>query len=246
MADTQFPHIGRIPALAKSFPVENGVNRFLIRSTTQPGTITINATAEGLKTASLQLTTKPFVSQNGLAKLLPSASLPSQLHRGPTPATSSLQITRLPVNVISAAAGANSDSTYASYDDNELSDWVNDGNLNTAWMEYTLEKEATITEITLKLNNFRSRTYPLRILVDGVEVFNDTTYRSLGYVTLFCKPQKGRKVKIQLNNISTDVAGKQMVEVSGKKLDDGVVRDDSKAKGTLSIIEAEIYEAVKK
>jgi beta-galactosidase len=36
-----------------------------------------------------------------------------------------------------------------------------------------------------------------------------------------------------------------MVEVSGKKLDDGVSRDDSNAKGTLSIIEAEIYEALK-
>jgi hypothetical protein len=29
-------------------------------------------------------------------------------------------------------------------------------------------------------------------------------------------------------------------------LDDGVVRDDSKAKGTLSIIEVEMYEALKK
>jgi len=40
--------------------------------------------------------------------------------------------------------------------------------------------------------------------------------------------------------------GDQMVEVSGKKLDDGVAFDDSKAKGTLSIIEAEIYERLKK
>jgi beta-galactosidase len=36
------------------------------------------------------------------------------------------------------------------------------------------------------------------------------------------------------------------VEVSGKKLDDGVARDDAKAKGTLSIIEVELYEALKK
>jgi len=37
-----------------------------------------------------------------------------------------------------------------------------------------------------------------------------------------------------------------MVEVSGKKLDDGVARNDIKAKGTLSIIEVEIYETVKR
>jgi hypothetical protein len=35
-----------------------------------------------------------------------------------------------------------------------------------------------------------------------------------------------------------------VVEVSGKKLDDGVARDDASAKGTLSILEAEIYEAI--
>ena len=102
-----------------------------------------------------------------------------------------------------------------------------------------------VSEVTLKLNNFRSRTYPLRITVDGVEVFADTTQRSLGYVTLTCKPQKGKKVRIQLATVSKDAGGNQMVEVSGRKLDDGVARDDSKARGTLSIIEAEIYEAAR-
>ena len=53
-------------------------------------------------------------------------------------------------------------------------------------------------------------------------------------------------MRIQLATLSKEEGGNQMVEVSGKKLDDGVARDDSKAKGTLSIIEAEVYEAVKK
>ncbi|MBC7902402.1 MAG: hypothetical protein H7Y27_03240, partial [Gemmatimonadaceae bacterium] len=59
-------------------------------------------------------------------------------------------------------------------------------------------------------------------------------------------PQKGKKVRIQLATLSQNAEGTQMVEVSGKKLDDGVGRDDSKAKGTLSIIEVELYEALKK
>ena len=231
--------------LTQTYPVEGGVNRALIRSTTTPGTITIKATSEGLKGATLTLTTKPYALENGLSKILPSDGLPVNLERGPTPLTPSYKITRVAIPIVKATAGANDDTAYASFDDNELSDWVNDGKLETAWIEYELEREATVSEVTLKLNNFRSRTYPLRITVDDKEVFAGTTQRSLGYVTLTCKPQKGKKVRIQLATVTKDAAGNQMVEVSGKKLDDGVARDDSKARGTLSIIEAEIYETVK-
>jgi beta-galactosidase len=230
--------------LAKSFPVEGGVNRFLIRSTTQPGTITIKATSEGLKDATLTLTTKPFVVENGLSKVLPSAGLPSHLYRGPTPATPSYNITRIPVNIVSAHAGANADSAFASYDDNELSDWVNDGQMNTAWIEYTLEREATISEVTIKLNNFRSKVYPLLITVDGKEAFNGNTQTTLGYYTIQCTPQRGKKVRIRLTAAVDNKGTNNEVEVGGKKLDDGVARDDAKAKGTLSIIEAEIYESL--
>jgi beta-galactosidase len=170
--------------LAKSFPAEGGVNRFLIRSTTTAGTITIKATADGLKPATLTLQTKPFATENGLSDVLPSAGLPSVLKRGPTPATPSYNITRTPITIVKATAGANADSAFASYDDNELSDWVNNGKLNTAWIEYDLEREATISEITLKLNNFRSRIYPLIITLDGKEIFNGNTKTSLGYYTI--------------------------------------------------------------
>ena len=142
------------------------------------------------------------------------------------------------------AGPAHADSAFASYDDNELSDWVNDGKLSTAWIEYTLEREATVSEITLKLNNFRSRVYPLLVTVDGKEVFNGTTQTTLGYYTLQCKPQKGKKVRIQLTGAAFNGGSNNGVEVNGKKLDDGVARDDAKAKGTLSIIEAEIYEGL--
>lgn len=229
--------------LAKSLPVENGVNRVLIRSTTTAGKIIIKAAADGMQPASITLTSTPFQEKDGLSNMLPSAALPSRLERGPTPLTPSYNITRTPINIVSAIAGAHSDSAFASYDDNELSDWVNDGKLSTAWIEYELEREATVSEVTLKLNNFRSRAYPLIISVDGKEVFSGTTKPTLGYYTIICKPQKGKNVKIQLATLSKDESGNTMVEVSGKKLDDGVARDDSKAKGTLSIIEAEIYEA---
>ena len=230
--------------LAKSLPVENGVNRVLIRSTTTAGKITINANADGLRPATVTLTSTLFSEKDGLSPLLPSASLPCRLDRGPTPLTPSYTITRTPVAIVKATAGAHADSAFASYDDNELSDWVNDGQLNTAWIEYELERVAMVSEVTLKLNNFRSRSYHLVITVDGKEVFSGITHSSLGYCTLACKPTKGKKVRIQLATSSKDEGGNTMVEVSGKKLDDGVTRDDSKAKGTLSIIEVEVYEGV--
>lgn len=229
---------------AKSFPVENGVNRFLIRSTTQAGVVTIKATADGLKGANLSLRSQPFATVNGLAKVFPSTALPVHLQRGPTPLTPSYQMSRVPLTIVRATAGANADSAFASFDDNELSDWVNDGQLSTAWIEYELEREARVSEVTLKLNNFRSRVYPLLITVDGKEAFKGNTQPTLGYYTIQCKPQSGKKVRIQLATLTKDQAENKMVEVTGKKLDDGVARDDAKAKGTLSVIEAEIYESL--
>jgi beta-galactosidase len=231
--------------LAKSFPVEGGVNRFLIRSTTTAGNITITANAEGLKPATITLVTKPFKTKNGLSEILASAGLPVNLQRGPTPATHSYNITREPVSISNATAGANTDSAFASYDDNELSDWVNDGKLNTAWIEYELDRTATVSEITIKLNNFRSRSYPLLITLDGKELFNGSTQTSLGYYTIKCIPQTGKKLKIQLSGNSQNKGNDAGVEVNGKKLDDGVSRNDANAKGTLSIIEVEVYEALR-
>jgi beta-galactosidase len=232
--------------LSKAFPVENGVNRFLVRSSTEPGTITITAESQGLKTATLSLTTKRFAVTNGLASTMPSSGLPVHLERGATPATASYHMTRTPVGVASSTAGAHADSSFASYDDNELSDWINDGKLSTAWIEYRLEREATISEIVVKLNNFRSRVYPLLVTVDGKEAFNGTTQTTLGYYTIQCKPQTGRVVRIQLRDATAGNGQNMGTEVNGKKLDDGVARNDATSKGTLSIIEVEIYEALKK
>jgi hypothetical protein len=191
------------------------------------------------------LTTKPFIVKDGLSTILPSSGVPSYLDRGPTPLTPSYTITRTPINIVSATAGAHADSVFASYDDNERTEWVNDGKLSTAWIEYTLERPATISEITLKLNNFRSRVYPLIITVDGKEAFNGSTQTTLGYYTIKCKPQTGSKVRIQLKDASSNINNNVGVEVNGKKLDDGVARDDAKSKGTLSILEIEFYEALK-
>lgn len=229
--------------LSKNLPVEGGVNRVLVRSATMPGAIIIKAVSPGLRDATLRLQTIPYKVVDGLASVS-TQRLPLNLERGPTPLTPSFKLSRIALQITGAKAGANSDSAFASYDDNELTDWVNDGKLSTAWVEYELEKEAEVSEVTLKLNNFRSRIYPLLITVDGKTIFNDSTKRNLGYFNAICKPQKGKKVRIQLAHGPAE-AGSQMVEITGKKLDDGVARNDAGATGRLSIIEVEIYETVK-
>ncbi len=231
--------------LSKVLPVECGVNRVLIRSTTAPGTIVLKAKAEGLQPASINLVSKKVATSNGLSLVMPAENLPSNLAKGPTPLTPSYKNSRIALEIVKANAGANTDSAYKSFDDNELSDWYNDGRLNTAWMEYELGREATVSEVTIKLNNFRSRSYPIRITVDGKEVFVGNTQTSLGYFTAICKPQSGKKVRIELTDAARNRGTNTMVEVGGQKLDDGVARDDSKAKGTLSLIEVEIYENAK-
>jgi hypothetical protein len=230
--------------LSKNLPVECGVNRILIRATSKVGSINIKASADGLESAAINLISKPVASADGLSTVMPANGLTSYLKRGPTPSTPSFKATRTAITIVKAIAGANADSAFASYDDNELSDWVNDGKLSTAWIEYELEKETTVTEVNLKLNNFRTRSYPLLITLDGKELFNDTTQRSLGYFNAICKPQTGKKMRIQLLKPSTAIEN-NATEVAGQKLDDGVVRNDANAKGTLSIIEVEVYEAVK-
>ena len=228
--------------LAKSLPVECGVNRVMIRSTTSAGAINLTASADGLKSASLALKSIPVKVIDGLSLDMPYDGVVPTLKRGPTPATPSFTPLRTVLRIAGATAGANSDKASASFDDNELTGWSNDGKQSTGWIRYDLAKEATVNEVSLKLNGFRSTTYPVKILVDGKEVFNGTTPRSLGYCTLICKPTKGKTVTIQLAGLSSvSSEANAGVEVGGKKLEEGLTTANPNAKGALNIIEAEIY-----
>lgn len=230
--------------LSKTLPVECGVNRFLIRSTLAAGNIVVNANANGLKEGSISLKSIPFEVKDGLALQLPSYGMVSNLSRGATPSSPSFTVTRKALTIINATAGANQEKANASYDDNEASDWVNDGKLATAWIEYEIANTININEVTLKLNNFRTRTYPISISIDGKEAFKGITTRNLGYFTANFKAIAGKKIKIALAD-QVEIQDDNSKEVNGKKLDDGVARKEADTKGSLAIIEAEIYSPVK-
>jgi hypothetical protein len=227
--------------LSKSLPVENGVNRIIIRALTQAGKIVVNANAEGLKPASVQIISRPVAVTGGLSLELPDADLSSYLDRGPTPPGASFNATRQPVRIAAVSAGANGDQTARSYDDDETTAWANDGKLATGWIQYDFERPASINEVTLKLGGWRERRYPIRITVDGQEVFSGTTPTSLGYVTLPLRRTTGKSLKIELTGQTVSNDTTNITELNAPKTDADPALSSGEAKGTLNIVEIEIY-----
>src|SRR5690606_15414378 len=231
--------------LSESLPVEGGVNRVLLRTRYgKSGEMKIKAQANGLLADSLSWEVSSISDNNGLFMKTAGIGLPLNLDRGDGLQDDPLKQQRITLPIQKVQAGANQEMARASYDDNELTDWVNDGTLQNAWIEYILAKKSDIDEIDLKLNNFRSRSYPLQVFVDDKLVFDGNTETTLGYYTLEIPRTQGRRVKIQLKGSSVIAAENQHAEIGGKKLDDGVARDDIGAKGRLSIIEIDIHKKI--
>lgn len=93
--------------LDTNLPVECGINRALIRSTTAAGKVTLTAQAKGLLSASLTLETVPVKVTGGLSTYLPQATLKGRLDRGETPSTPSYKDSKKGVRIVSAKAGSN-------------------------------------------------------------------------------------------------------------------------------------------
>lgn len=227
--------------LAKSLPVAGGINRVIIRSTPLPGKITLTAAAEGFKTTSVTFDAKPFAVDNGLSTVLPGDDLRPSLKRGPTPAGPSYKVTRIPVTIASATAGSNAADAAKSYDDDELTSWVNDGTIANAWIRYKFDKPEAVSEVTMKLNGWRTKKYPIKIRVGDQVVFSGTTQQSLGYITLPFKPTTGSSLTVELAGATAQEDKMGLVEVTGKKDDAGSVGLDPKGRSVLGINEIEIY-----
>jgi beta-galactosidase len=226
--------------LSKILPVENGVNRVLLRSTTKAGKIVLKATAGNLKPAEIELTSKPFNSINGLSLEMLSANLPVNLSRGATPLSESFKPLRQSLEIAGITAGANADKARNSFDDNELTDWTSDGKAETAWIKYDLAETASINQVVLKLVGWRTNSYPVQISVDDRVVFTGNSPRSLGYVTFNFPPASGKSVKIQLvGNASNRDAFGNIIEITGQP--DPKSSADRGGKNILGIVEAEIY-----
>ena len=231
---------------AMSLPVECGVNRVLVRTTTQAGEIHITAHAEGLPKAEMKVNSEKVKAEN----LLPQLTLKGRLDRGRTPLTPSYGEQAYGVNIISATAGYDSDHASRSFDDNELSEWKNDGRLSTAWITYKLERKAVIDDICLKLTGWRLRSYPLEIYAGKQLIWSGETERSLGYVHL----TPTRRIRTNEITIRLKGAGKdedafggivEVTEPAAGELDLFKAPNGGETKNELRIVEIELLETLR-
>jgi beta-galactosidase len=220
--------------LSRTLPVENGVNRVLIRAQRNAGTIKLSAKSAGLKSATLEFASLPVMVSHGLAEYQPSQDLPLNLERGPTPAAASFNYSRIAVPVIKATSVTG--DTARAYDDNEATSWSGKGPIS-----FALARDATLNEITAKFAGFRARSYPIRIRVDGQEVYRGVTPRTLGYVTFPLKPVTGQVVSIEVLGAAEarDAFGNiTELENQGR----ATTGEENVAPGELGIVEIEFYE----
>ena len=235
--------------LARELPVECGITRVLLRSMPQAGKIVLKAEAKGLVSDEVTFTTKPIEVKDGLSTYFPNESLPSRFDRGETPLTPSYKDTKVDVKVESATAGINGASVAKSFDDNELSEWKNDGKLNTAWITYKLERRADIDDICIKLTGWRQRSYPLEVYAGNTLIWSGNTERSLGYVHLTIdKPIRTDQITIRLKGSThdSDAFGQiiEVVEPKAGELDLFKAEGGEKTNNELRIVEVEFLETL--
>lgn len=234
--------------LSEKLPVECGVNRALLRSSVTAGKVVVRAEAEGLASASLELVSSPVEVQNGLSTYIPGDDLEGSLDRGETPLSPSYIDRAVDVAVLSAEAGINTEEACKSCDDNELSEWKNDGKASTAWIKYHLERIARVDEVCMKLTGWRMRSYPLEIYAGDELIWSGETEKSLGYVHLKVKPVPASEITIRLKGSSKeDDAFGQIVEVAApvaNELDLFKAKDGDKTNHELRIVEVEFKESL--
>jgi hypothetical protein len=229
---------------AMVLPVECGVNRVLVRSTVNAGTITVYASAEGLRDVQQAVIKTNAVD---ITQQMPALTLNGHLSRGETPLTPSYTDRATGIAIKEAKAGYDSEHAARSFDDNELSEWKNDGALSTAWITYKLERKAVISDICMKLTGWRLRSYPLEIYAGKKLIWSGETARSLGYIHL--KPTQ--RVKTDEITIRLKGAGRdkdafggivEVAEPAAGELDLFKAKNGGDTKNELRIVEVEFIE----
>ncbi|MCU4973508.1 DUF4982 domain-containing protein [Halobacteria archaeon AArc-m2/3/4] len=224
--------------LDMDLPVELGVNRVLLRSTREAGDVTVTVRADGLDSETVELETKPIDVEGGLTPYEPGEDLPSKLDRGPTPDRPAYNSTRLPLYIDSVTSGSNQVDAKNAIDDNELSSWKSVGDREQAWIRFDLGGERSIEEVRLKVAGHRTTEYPIRVAVDGQEVWDGTVGHTLAYDHISFDPTEGRSVTVALEGVTyaEDPFG-EIVEITGEKHQS----DRESGRSQLELLEVELY-----
>jgi len=199
--------------------------------------------SENLAPANLAISTRAVRVKDGISAYIPSRALVGDLTRGPTPRTGPPLRTRTEARPDLVTAGSNLAEVYNTVDDNESTEWISGNARGEAWIEYSFASPVTLNQIVVKPGAFRTRSYPIRITIDGTEVFSDKTPRGLGYVTLQMKPViAGKTAHIELTGTPSDRDDIGLIEVTGQN--DSAATMPASQRGALRISEIEFYEAL--
>jgi hypothetical protein len=229
--------------LSKNLPVENGVNRVLLRAGASAGAVRLRAAGEGLKDATITIpAVAPPKVTGGLSSDFAENHQPGTLTRGPTPAAPTYHVTRTTHVPVRATTASNQASVNASIDDNELTLWKSDGKPASAWVEYEFAQPSTFSAIDLKLAGWNSRSYPLRITVDGKMVWQGGTERQLGYEQISFPAATGKTVRItQVGPTANRDAFRNIVEVDATLKAGDTGADQVKEGWELGITEVDFH-----
>jgi hypothetical protein len=225
--------------LAKTLPVECGVNRVIVRSTTTPGTIELKASADGLKPATASVQTTPVPVEGGLGRELPGNELAPGLARGSTPPGESVRVTRHTVKPDRVKAGSNEADLAKVNDDDESSSWTSDNQLGSAWVQFEFDRPTQVSELLMRLGSWRTTSYPLRVFADDKEVFDGIAPATIGYTTLPLPATACRTIRVQLAGAPRGGGNAQLIEVTGKADAHGGDADPH-ARGKLVVHEIEL------
>ena len=168
------------------------------------------------------------------------------MDKGETPSTPSYTELAHGINIVSAKAGFDTEHASRSYDDNELSEWKNDGRLSTAWITYKLERNTVIDDICMKLTGWRLRSYPLEVYAGKQLIWSGETERSLGYIHLTpAKRVKTDEITIRLKGAGKDKDAfdgiTEVAQPTAGELDLFKSKNGGDTNNELRIVEIEMY-----
>lgn len=243
--------------------LEAGVIRVIVRTTTTPGDITLTATSANYKPSTIRLQSTACPTKNGFyvdadGKPIPanrSMEQPLYFGRGETPSTPSYTKKYEAVEIRSIEAAVNKDNLHYLTDGIEdgvtntiHSIWRSDGHLENAWLRINLAKPAAISQVDIRMENFRSTSYPLQVFAvnnngEKILVWEGYTPKNLGNCYLNIEhPTVAQTYEIHMIGPATvKEAFGSMTELAAKR---NVSTKASKS-NTLSISEIEMKTMVK-
>lgn len=217
--------------------LEAGVIRVMVRSTTKAGEIKLTATpldsklsAESITLKSVDIPVKQGFYVDNSGKMIEAdraKEQPMYLQRGETSALPSYNQKYNTVEVKAIEVAVNKESAKNMIDDNEASEWSSDQKLENSWVKVTLEREALVSQVVLRMKNFRTTAYPLQIFAGDKLVWEGSTYKCLGDCYLSIpEPVKAQEFTIMMKGTAavkeafgnmTELAAKQNVSTKESK-----------------------------